>query len=219
MGPKMKVIHSPLELPDASNLTEIRQPWVKCEVVTPKEYIGTIMPLVQEKHGIFKTTEYLDSTRVIIHFEVPLSGLITDFYDTLKSVSSGYASMNYELLEFRRADVVRLDILIAEEVVEAFSVLVDKQDAFALGKRVVAKLKDIIPKQQFVVKIQAAIGAKIIAAERLSALRKDVTAKLYGGDVTRKRKLLEKQKKGKKRMMAHGKVDIPSRAFLEVLKR
>ncbi len=216
---QVKTIHSPIELPDPSKIKEIREPWVKAEIVTPKDYIGSIMQLAQEKHGIFGNTEYLDETRVVLHFQMPLSGLITDFYDKLKSVSSGYASLNYELLDFRRADIVRMDILVAEEIVEAFSMLINKDDAYYLGKQIVTKLKDIIPKQQFVVKLQASIGAKVIASERISALRKDVTAKLYGGDVTRKRKLLEKQKKGKKKMMSHGKVEIPSKAFLEVLKR
>jgi GTP-binding protein LepA len=177
------------------------------------------MSLIQERHGNFENTEYLDEDRVVQHFEMPLSGLITDFYDTLKSASSGYASLNYEIKDYRKADIIRLDILVAEEVVEAFSMLVNKDDAYDAGKRIVSKLKDIIPRQQFVVKLQAAIGAKIIAAERISALKKDVTAGLYGGDVTRKRKLLEKQKKGKKRMMSSGSVEIPSKAFLEVLKR
>ncbi|MAG28619.1 elongation factor 4 [bacterium] len=212
-------IHSPLELPDQSKIEEIREPWVKAEIVTPKQYLGSLMSLIQERHGNFENTEYLDEDRVVQHFEMPLSGLITDFYDTLKSASSGYASLNYEIKDYRKADIIRLDILVAEEVVEAFSMLVNKDDAYDAGKRIVSKLKDIIPRQQFVVKLQAAIGAKIIAAERISALKKDVTAGLYGGDVTRKRKLLEKQKKGKKRMMSSGSVEIPSKAFLEVLKR
>ncbi len=212
-------IHSPLELPLQSKIEEIKEPWVKAEIVTPKDYMGNLMTLIQERHGIFGNTEYLDESRIILHFEMPLSGLITDFYDTLKSVSSGYASLNYEVTDYRKADIIKLDILVAEEIVEAFSMLVDREDAYETGKRIVTKLKDIIPKQQFVVKLQATIGAKVIAAERLSALRKDVTAGLYGGDVTRKRKLLEKQKKGKKRMKASGSVEIPSKAFLEVLKR
>ena len=177
------------------------------------------MAQIQERHGIFKNTEYLDETRIVLHFEMPLSSLITDFYDKIKSCSSGYASLNYEVSDFRKADIVRLDIYIAEEIVEAFSMLVNRQDANNIAKHIVAKLKELISRHQFIVKIQAAIGAKIIASERISAIRKDVTAKLYGGDVTRKRKLLEKQKKGKKKMLAMGRVEIPSRAFLEVLKR
>ena len=214
-----KIIHSPIELSDPGSIKEIQEPWTKVEIVTPKQYIGNIMKLIQEKHGIFGDTEYLDQERVVLHNEVPLAGLITDFYDTLKNVSSGYASLNYEFKDYRKAEIVRMDILVAEEIVEAFSVLVNKQDSYKIGKQIITKLKDIIPKHQFVIKLQAAIGGKIIAAERISAMRKDVTAKLYGGDVTRKRKLLEKQKKGKKKMMNQGKVDIPSRAFLEVLKK
>ncbi|OJI06160.1 elongation factor 4 [bacterium CG10_46_32] len=213
------IIHSPQELPDASHIAEIREPWVRAEIVSPKQYVGGLMSLIQERHGLFGTTEYLDEIRVVLHFEIPLAGLITDFYDTLKSASSGYASLNYEFKDYRKADIVRLDIWVGEEVVEAFSLLIAREDAYAMGKRMVAKLKDIIPKQQFVIKLQAAVGSKIIAAERIQALRKDVTKGLYGGDVTRKRKLLEKQKKGKKRMGAHGHVEIPARAFLEVLKR
>ncbi len=212
-------IHSPLSLPDPSKIAEIREPWARVEIVTPTPYIGAIMSLAQSKHGLFGYTEYLDESRVILHFEVPLAGLVTDFYDKLKSVSSGYASMNYEILSFRRADVVKLDILVAEEIVEAFSIMVNRQDAYDTGKATVEKLKELIPKQQFVIKLQAALGAKIIASERISALRKDVTKGLYGGDVTRKMKLLKKQKEGKKKMLASGKVDIPSKAFLEVLKR
>ncbi|MBU2575907.1 translation elongation factor 4 [Patescibacteria group bacterium] len=216
---KTTTIHSPQELPEASKLQEIREPWVKSEIVTPKEYLGPLMSLIQERHGIFGNTEYLDDSRVVLHFEMPLSSLITDFYDKIKSVSSGYGSLNYEVQDFRKADIARLDIYVAEEIVEAFSMLVNREDAHQTGKHIVKKLKDIIPRHQFAVKLQAAIGSKIIAAERLSAMRKDVTAKLYGGDVTRKRKLLEKQKKGKKKMMAMGRVEIPSKAFLEVLKR
>ncbi|MDZ4221647.1 MAG: translation elongation factor 4 [Patescibacteria group bacterium] len=216
---KTIIIHSPQELPDSSKIEEIREPWVKAEIVTPKEYVGNLMSQISERHGLFGNTEYLDESRVVLHFEIPLAGLITDFYDTLKSASSGYASMNYELKDYRKADIARLDILVAEEIVEAFSILVNRQDAYSTGKRIVSKLKDIIPKQQFVIKLQAAINAKIIAADRISALRKDVTKGLYGGDVTRKRKLLEKQKKGKKRMSSFGKVEIPPKAFLEVLKR
>jgi len=212
-------IHSPQELPDPSKILEIREPWVKAEMVTPKQFVGGLMSLVQERHGLFGNTEYLDESRVVLHFEIPLAGLITDFYDTLKSASSGYASLNYEIKDYRKADIVRLDIWVAEEVVEAFSVLVGRDDAYATGKRMVTKLKDLIPRQQFMIKVQAAVGAKIIAADRIAALRKDVTKGLYGGDVTRKRKLLEKQKKGKKRMGSFGKVEIPPKAFLEVLKR
>ncbi len=214
-----KTIHSPSELPEQSKISQIKEPWVKAEIVSPKNYIGALMEQVRRRHGIFGNTEYLDQDRIVFHFDMPLSGLITDFYDKIKSASSGYASLNYEISDFRSADVVKLDILVAEEPIEAFSVLVAKEDAYEVGKRIVAKLKEIIPRHQFVIKLQAATGGKIIAAERISAMRKDVTAKLYGGDVTRKRKLLEKQKKGKKKMMSAGRVAIPPKAFLEVLKR
>ncbi len=216
-GDKLK-IHSPMDLPDRSEINEIREPWVKAEIVSPKEYLGPIMEQITSQHGILGKTDYLDETRIVQNFEMPLSGLITRFYDKIKSVSRGYASLNYEMTGFKTAEVVKLNILVAEEPVEAFSILVHRKDAYEAGKRIIKKLKEIIPKHQFVVKLQASIGGKIVAAERIPAMRKDVTAKLYGGDVTRKRKLLEKQKKGKKKMMQSGSVDIPPKAFLEVLK-
>lgn len=212
-------IHSPSELPDAGQIEEILEPYVKLDIITPKEYLGAIMKLSSEKSGIYKNTEYLDENRVILHYETPLSQIIIDFYDSLKSVSQGYASMNYELIGWRPCDVVKLDVLVTEEKVDALSSIVYREQAYQSGKKIVNALKDVLPKQMFVVKIQAAIGGKVIAAERISALKKDVIAKLYGGDVTRKRKLLEKQKKGKKKMMAAGKVTIPQEAFLAVLKR
>ena len=192
---------------------------MKVDIITPKNYQGGIMQLVQEKRGQYQNTEYLDEDRVILHYQMPLTALLVDFYDKLKSASSGYGSLNYEFFKYRPCEVVKLDILVAEEQVEALSSIVYQDEAFKVGKRIVESLKDTLPKQMFVVKIQAAIGGKIIAAERLSALRKDVTAKLYGGDVSRKRKLLEKQKKGKKKMMARGRVDIPTEAFISVLKK
>ena len=215
------VIHSPQELPDQGQIDEVQEPYVKIDVITPKDYLGNIMKLVQESRGEYQTTEYLDENRTILHYHIPLSAILTDFYDNLKSISSGYASMNYEFLDYRPCQVVRMDILVAEDLVDALSTIVYEEDAFKSGKRIVGALKDILPKQMFVVKIQAAVGGKIIAGERISAMKKDVTAKLYGGDVTRKRKLLEKQKKGKKKMMAMGtgKVDIPQEAFMAVLKR
>ncbi len=214
-------IKSPLELPDASHIDGVEEPWVNVDIITPKEFIGAVMQLSQERLGIYKTTDYLSDDRVILHYELPLSAVIVDFYDALKSVSSGYASMNYELVGYRPADVVRLNILVAEEPVDAFATLVYRNEAERVGRRVVEKLKGAIPKQMFEIKLQAAVGGKIVASERISALRKDVTAKLYGGDVTRKRKLLEKQKKGKKKMMAMGagSVEIPTEAYLTVLKR
>jgi len=220
-GGEIIVARSPHMLPDPSKIEQIEEPWVKLDIVTPKNYIGPIMTLVQERKAIYQTTEYLDSERLVLHYEIPMAAILTNFYDRIKSVSSGYASINYEYLDYRKADVVKMDILVAEEAVEALSVIVYRDEAYRRGKEIVEALKESIPKQMFVIKLQAAIGGAIIASERISALRKDVTAKLYGGDVTRKRKLLEKQKKGKKKMMASGKgsVDILSDAFVKILKQ
>jgi GTP-binding protein LepA len=218
---KLQMIKSPLELPDPGQIDRIEEPWASLDIITPVEYIGGIMTLTQDRHGTYKNTEYLSEGRAILKYDIPLSSLIVDFYDRLKSVTSGFASMNYEVFTYRPADVVRLDVLVADEPVEALSTFVYRDDAHKIGKGIVNSLKKSIPRQQFVIKIQAAIGGKIVAAERISALRKDVTAKLYGGDVSRKKKLLQKQKKGKKRMLAmgKGKVHIPSEAYLNVLKR
>jgi len=215
------MIKSPLELPDASFYDHIEEPWVKVDIVTPKDFIGAVMSLIQDRRGVYKNTEYLSDAQAILHYEMPLSMVIVDFYDKLKSVTSGYASLNYEWSGERVADVVRMDILVAEEPEEAFATLVYRDEAERVGRRVISVLKETIPKQWFVIKLQAAIGGKVVAAEKISALRKDVTAKLYGGDVTRKRKLLEKQKKGKAKMaeFGKGKVQIPTSAYLEVLKR
>jgi GTP-binding protein LepA len=216
-------IYSPSELPDPNNILEIKEPWTSVDLIMPKDYIGRVMELMQNYRGVYKTTEYLSSggekSRVILHYEAPLSSLIADFYNKLKSVSSGYASMNYNIIGFRAADLVRLDILVAGDLVKALSRIVPANQAYKEGKFVVKKLKDIIPKQNFQVTLQATIGGKILARENIAALRKDVTAKLYGGDVTRKRKLLEKQKKGKKKMKELGKVEIPQEAFLAILKK
>ncbi len=215
------IVKSALDLPDRSFIDAIEEPWVKADVVVPKDYVGAVMQLCTEKRAIYKNTEYLEGGRTILHYEIPLASIIVDFYDKLKTVTAGYGSLNYELLDYRSADVVRMDVLVAEEPVEALSTLVYRDEAHAVGKSIVKTLKEAIPRQMFVIKLQAAVGGKIVAAERISALRKDVTAKLYGGDVTRKRKLLEKQKKGKAKMMAmgKGKVDIPTDAYLKVLKR
>ncbi|MFH1226230.1 MAG: translation elongation factor 4 [bacterium] len=212
-------INNPEDLPDPSQIEKIEEPIMSVDIVSPADYQGGIMQLVQEKRGDYQNTEYLDEGRVILHYQMPLTALLVDFYDKLKSASSGYASLNYEFLKYRTCEVVKLDILVAEEKVEALASIVYKDEAYHVGKRIVESLKKTLPKQMFMVKIQAAIGGKIIAAERLSALRKDVTAKLYGGDVTRKRKLLEKQKKGKKKMMERGRVEIPTEAFISVLKK
>lgn len=215
-------IHSPQEMPDTSRIAEISEPWMILDIITPKDYVGNVMGLIAERRGRYINTEYLSTgsdQRALLHYQIPLAALITDFYDKLKTVTSGYASMNYELVGYEKTDVVKIDILVAEEQVEALATLVWRDDAYHIGKKICESLKDSLPRQQFELKIQAAIGGKVIASERLGALRKDVIAKLYGGDVTRKMKLLEKQKKGKKRMMAHSKVDIPPEAYLSVLKR
>ena len=215
------VMRTPQQFPDPAAIDHIDEPWVKLDIVTPKEYVGNIMSLIQDRRGVYKNTEYIDQTRTIMHYEIPMSTILTDFYDKIKGVSSGYASINYEFCGYHEAKVVKMDILVAEESVEALSMIVYEDDAFRRGKEVVTTLKESLPKQMFVLKIQAAVGGKIVAAERLSAMRKDVTAKLYGGDVSRKRKLLEKQKKGKKKMMASGKgsVEIPSDTFVKILKK
>ncbi len=218
-GGQNLTIHSPQELPKQEIIQEILEPIMKVDIFSPKDYLGSLMQLVAGKRGLYLNTEYLDENIAVLHYEIPLTALLVDFYDKLKSLTSGYASLNYEFLKYQPTEVVKLDILVAEDTVEALSSLVYKEEAYQVGKKIVKSLKEVLPKQLFVVKIQAAVGGKVIAAERLSALRKDVTAKLYGGDYTRKRKLLEKQKKGKKKMMARGKINIPPEAFLAVLKK
>jgi len=215
------IIKNPNEFPDPSQIDHMEEPIMNVDIVTPKDFLGNVMSLVQENRGEYLTTEFIDPTRVILHYRIPLAMLIVDFYDKLKTVSSGYASMNYDFHNYASADLIKMDIMVAEEIVEAFSSLVYKDMAFQVGKKIVNNLKEKIPKHQFVVKLQAAVGGKVIAAERITALRKDVTAKLYGGDWTRRAKLLEKQKKGKKKMMefGKGKVNIPPEAFLSVMKR
>ncbi len=215
-------IHSPQDMPDVQQIAEVQEPWMKLDLITPKDYVGNLMGLVTERKGRYINTEYLSTgadQRALLHYEIPLASLITDFYDKLKTVTSGYASMNYELTDYQVTDVVKLDILVAEEPVEALATLVWRDDAHQVGKKIVESLKESLPRQQFELKIQAAIGGKIVASERLSALRKDVLAKMSGGDVTRKMKLLAKQKKGKAKMKEQGKVDIPTEAYLAVLKR
>src|SRR3989344_1161206 len=212
-------IHTTAEMPDPSVIESIAEPWVKLDIITPQKYIGGIMTLVTGRRGIYKTSTFLGPGRVNLHFEAPLSNIISDLYDNLKSVSAGYASMNYEFTDFRSADLVRLDILVAGDKVDTLSTIVHRSTVHAEGRRIVAKLKTLISKQQFAVSLQAATGGTIIARETISALRKDVTAKLYGGDVTRKMKLLKKQKKGKKRLKEIGHVEIPQEAFLSLMKR
>ncbi len=218
---KRKIIKSPQELPDASKIETVEEPLMKLDIVSPKDYLGNIMELVAVKRGVYQTTEFLDETIAVLHYTIPLAALVIDFYDKLKSVSQGYASMNYDFADYQKADVRKLDVLVAGDKVEALSTIVYADEAYNVGKKVTKELKDVLPRQMFEVKLQAAIGGTIIASEKIPAMRKDVTAKLYGGDVTRKRKLLEKQKKGKKKMMAMGvgKVDIPAEAFMAVLKR
>jgi GTP-binding protein LepA len=228
---KSGIIKSPVDLPDPSRIRRVLEPWVKVDIVTPARFIGAILGLASEKRGIYKNTEYFgaaargesgrefDESRAIVHFELPLSSILVDFYDKLKSVSSGYASLNYEFLEYREADIVRLEILVAEDPVEALFTLVPREEAYRVGRAMVGSLKETVPRQQFEVKLQARVGGKVIAAERVAPFRKDVLAKMSGGDWTRKMKLLEKQKKGKKKMTGLGKVDIPTEAYLAVLKK
>ena len=218
---KQKIISSPLEMPDPSHIDYIEEPVMKIDIVTPADYIGGIMSLLQEKRGepVESEMEYLDQSRVVIHYKVPLSQIVVDFYDKLKNVSSGYASLNYEFSGYRQVKVRRMDILVAGEIVEALSTIVYEDEANRAGRKIVESLKKVLPRQMFEVRLQAALSGKIVASAKIPAMRKDVTAKLYGGDVTRKRKLLEKQKAGKKKMKSMGKVDIPQEAFLAVLKR
>ncbi len=211
-------IKSASDLPDRTKIAEIREPWINGEIVVPKEYIGAVIQLVVSKRGRQKNLSYIDE-RALISFEAPLANLLTDFYDQLKSVTSGYGSFNYELSEYRAEDLVRVDFYIAGEMVDALSVMAHRSEADALGREIVKKLKDVVPRQSFEVALQAAIGGKFIARETIGAYRKDVTGYLYGGDVSRKKKLLAKQAKGKKRMKRFGKVDIPSEAFTVMLKR
>ncbi len=211
-------IKSAGELPDVSRVREIREPWIKGEIVVPKTYIGGVMQLIINKRGRQNNLSYIDE-QALISFEAPLANLLTDFYDQLKSVTSGYGSFNYELDNYRAEDLVRVDFYVAGEIIDALSVMAHRSEAQRLGREIVDKLKDVIPRQNFQVSLQAAIGGKFIARADLSAYRKDVTTGLYGGDVSRKKKVLAKQAKGKKRMKRFGKVDIPSEAFTVMLKR
>lgn len=216
-GEKMDV-KSASDLPDISKIVEIKEPWIKGEIVVPNEYAGAVIQLIISKRGRQKNLSYID-TRVLISFEAPLANLLTDFYDQLKSITSGYGSFNYEFSDYRVEDLVKLDFYVASELIDALSIVCHRSEAQKLGREIVAKLKNIIPRQNFVVPIQAAIGGNFIARENIKAYRKDVTGYLYGGDVSRKKKLLAKQKRGKKRMKRFGKVDIPSEAFTVLIKR
>ena len=212
------VVNNPSELPDPSKLEWIEEPYIKAQVITKTDYVGAVMNLCIEKRGELNNQVYLTQDRVELSFQMPLSEIVFDFYDRLKSVSRGYASFDYSPVGHKKSDLIKLDILLNSEQVDALSALVHRSNAFTLGKRICLKLKELIPRQQFEIPIQAAIGAKIVSRETIKALRKDVTAKCYGGDITRKRKLLEKQKAGKKRMRQVGRVEVPQEAFLAVLK-
>ena len=215
---EMKEVHNPSGLPDPTNIDYIEEPYITAQIITHSDFIGPIMELCIDRRGILKNQVYLTDDRVEITFEMPLSEIVFDFYDKLKSLSKGYASFDYVQSSYQQANLVRLDILLNGEMVDALSTLIHRDNAYNLGRRMCEKLKELIPRQQFDIPIQAAIGSKIIARETVKALRKDVTAKCYGGDITRKRKLLEKQKKGKKKMRQVGNVEVPQQAFLAVLK-
>jgi GTP-binding protein LepA len=214
-----KTIRSAADLPDVSKLVDIQEPWIKGEVVVPGDYLGSVIQLVNQVRGHQTDLSYVDENLAIVTFEAPLAGVLTDFYDSLKNVTSGYGSFNYEITDYRVEKLVRLDILVGGELIDSLSLIVHKDDAYRLGKTIVEKLKNIIPKQMFEVSLQAAIGGKIIAREDIKSMGKNVIAGLYGGDVSRKNKLLDKQKKGKKKMKRIGKVDIPAEAFMVLVKR
>ncbi len=212
------LLDSPTKMPDRARIKEIREPFITTNIFVPSEYIGPIMELCQDKRGIYKSLDYINDTRVNIHYDLPLSEIVYDFFDRLKSSTKGYASFDYELCGYKAQDLVKMDILINGEVVDALSLIVHKDSAYPRGKKIVENLKEIIPRQLFQVPIQASIGSKVIARENISQMRKNVLAKCYGGDISRKRKLLEAQKEGKKRMKMVGSVEIPPEAFLSVLK-
>jgi GTP-binding protein LepA len=211
------MVDAPTKMPDKTVLKEIREPYIRTNIFTPSEYIGPIMELCQNKRGIYKNMDYIDPTRVNIHYDLPLAEIVYDFFDKLKSFTKGYASFDYELIGYMPSDLVKMDILLNGEIIDALSVIVHKDFAYKRGRSVVESLRKSIPRQLFEVPIQASLGNKVIARETVKALRKDVLAKCYGGDVTRKRKLLEKQKEGKKRMKQVGSVELPQEAFMSVL--
>jgi len=213
----MILIDSPNKMPDRAHINEVKEPFIYTNIIVPSEYIGPIMELCQNKRGVYKSLEYIDEARVNIHYEIPLSEIVYDFFDKLKSYTKGYASFDYEICGYRTSNLVKMDVLLNGEVVDALSVIVHKDFAYSRGRIITQKLKELIPRQMFQVPIQASIGAKVIARENISAMRKNVLAKCYGGDITRKRKLLEKQKEGKKRMKMVGSVEVPQEAFLAIL--
>ncbi len=214
----MVPVNNPSDFPDPSRLNRIQEPFIRAQIITKADYVGAVMNLSIEKRGILKNQVYLTADRVELTFDMPLSEIVFDFYDRLKTISRGYASFDYQPIDYQDSDLVKVDVLINGDPVDALSALIHRSNAFDIGKKMCLKLKELIPRQQFVIAIQAAIGAKIIARETVSALRKDVTAKCYGGDISRKRKLLEKQKAGKKRMKQVGNVEIPQQAFMAVLR-
>jgi GTP-binding protein LepA len=212
------IVNNPTDLPDPNYLDRIEEPYISAQIITAGEYVGSIMSLCIEKRGILKNQVYLTSNRVELSFEIPMAEVVFDFYDKLKSISRGYASFDYHPIDYRESQLVKLDILLNSKVVDALSAVIHRDKAYYFGKRICEKLRELIPRHQFEIPIQAAIGAKVISRENIRAMRKDVTAKCYGGDISRKRKLLEKQKKGKKRMRLVGNVEIPQSAFMAVLK-
>ena len=214
----MTVLDNPTNLPPVEKIEEMEEPIVRATIMTPKEYVGNIMELAQERRGVFKDMQYLDESRVELHYDLPLNEIIYDFFDALKSRSRGYASLDYELSHYAASDLVKLDFMLNGDVVDALTFIVHREKAYARARKICEKLKDNIPRQQFEVPVQACIGGKIIARETIRAYRKDVLAKCYGGDISRKKKLLEKQKEGKKRMRNIGSVEVPQEAFLSVLK-
>ena len=213
-----RFIDNPTNYPDPGLISSAEEPMVKAEILAPSDYVGNIMELCQERRGIFRDMKYLDETRVSLHYELPLNEIVYDFFDALKSRTKGYASFDYEILGYAPSKLVKLDILLNGDIVDALSFIVHADRAYSRGRKMVEKLKENIPRQLFEVPIQAAIGGKIIARETVKAMRKDVLAKCYGGDITRKKKLLEKQKEGKKRMRQLGTVEVPQEAFMSVLK-
>ena len=211
------IVDNPADMPVVGDIDRVEEPYVKSQIVCPSEYVGNIMKLAMDKRGIYKNTTYIDPTRADLQYEFPLAEIIFDFYDKLKSMSRGYASLDYEYSGYKESDLAKLDILLNSEPVDALSMIVHKNKAYDWGRKICTKLKDLIPRQMFEINVQAAIGSKVISKSVIKALRKNVLAKCYGGDITRKRKLLEKQKEGKKRMKQVGNVEIPQEAFLAVL--